>query len=152
MRSLSNLALHSICNFSLRFFQRSPSFCLSLLLLFFNLLKSFFILCNCVLSQILIKHLIVKLVRVLIDYVIVQATSMWLNDVTLFWPWNICKGVISFLDAFFHSFLMVESSVLVLNKSSHRRLMSLCSFLVILTQCNIKPFFVLGSSSLIQLP
>jgi hypothetical protein len=119
-------------------------------LFFFDSLESILILSNCMLLKILVKDLIIELDWILVYHIVIQASSNWFNNVTLIWPWDVYECIITFLYGLFHCLLVIESSILMLDKSSNWWLMTLWTFLIEVGQSLIKHLSVLCCSSLIQ--
>jgi hypothetical protein len=77
------------------------------------------------LGDILVEHLVIELSRIFLSQFIVDFSSMGFNNITLARGWTVSQRVITPLDIVFHDFLVLKSSVLLLDESLGWRFMLL---------------------------
>jgi hypothetical protein len=75
---------------------------------------------------------------------------VWFDDIGFSWAWSVLEGIVTLINVVGECLSMVKSGVLVLNKSSCWRDMSL-AFLIVIIQGLIEVFTLVGSSSRVQL-
>lgn len=106
------------------------------------------------LCNVLIEHLFIEFQRILLCEVIVKLSTMGLNNITVLGPSVVHKAIIiTFNIGIFHCLLMVESGILVLNKSLCGGLVGglVGISIVVLIYCLVKGFSLSSFSFLLEL-